>query len=140
MFPVVLLLYLVVGLVMASIWGRAEHAAPLVIASGVLSTLSLILPLGKRLPGFGILYVRVTDNDRAIIQGGFGKPFLGNMDLEGSLHEGKTFLKRTGLYDTLAFFAWLFVLYAILANGALLPLLRFWRDLIAWLPSLFAGV
>ncbi len=139
MVTLILFFYLLVGAGLAAYRGSAPNGSPLLITAGLLSTLSLILPLAKRVPGLvGLLYVRVTDEERSIRSGGYRKPLVGNLDLVVRHWEDRALLMRTALHDLLAFFSLLFVLFAVLGRGELWPLVRFWRDVVVWLPRLFS--
>jgi hypothetical protein len=139
MFATFLFLYALVGAGLATYWEGGAGASFLSITTGLLSTLSLILPLAKGVPGLvGLLYVRVTDEERSIRRGGYRKPLVGRLDLSVSTWEDRAHLMRTALHDVFAFLAWLFVAYSLLGQGGLWPLLRFWRDVLVWLPRLLA--
>lgn len=138
MFVNILFVYFLVGIGMAIYWGRGETPAALVVTAGLLSSLSLILPLAKGVPGFvGLLYVRTRDKERSIHSGGLRKPFVGNWNLIVPPWEDRALLARTVLHDVLVALAWLFTLYILLGHGIFGPLLRFWKNVLLWLPRLW---
>lgn len=140
MFTLVLFIYFLVGVVMASVCARTEPLATLRIAAGTLSSISLIIPLGKRVPVFvGLFYLRVTDEERSIKKGGFRKPFVGSLDLVVRTWRDRALLMRTGLNDVICFFAWVFTLYAVLTQGLFFATLGFWKNVLLWLPRLFVN-
>ncbi len=139
MFTLLLFIYFLVGAGSAAFRAGVSNGSPLLIAAGLLSTLSLILPLAKRVPGLvGLLYVRVTDEERSIRNGGYRKPMVGSLSLVVRTWEDRSLLMRTALHDLLAFFSLLFVLFAVLDQSEFWPLLRFWREVVVWLPRLLS--